>query len=62
MGGIGSGRPWHWSAKDTTDDYLAIDVRQLQQLTPEVSRLPDAPVHRPLVIGRAAQAWAAKAA
>lgn len=28
MGGFGSGRRWHWSAKDTTDAYRAIDVRR----------------------------------
>ena len=28
MGGIGSGRNWHWGAKDTTDDYRSIDVRR----------------------------------
>jgi len=28
MGGIGSGRHWYSGAKDTTDDYRAIDVRR----------------------------------
>ncbi len=28
MGGPGSGRHWHFGAKDTTDDYRAIDVRR----------------------------------
>ena len=28
MGGFGSGRHWHWSAKDTTDGYHTIDVRR----------------------------------
>lgn len=28
MGGIGSGRHWHYGAKDTTGDYRAIDVRR----------------------------------
>lgn len=28
MGGIGSGRRYHFGASDTTDDYLAIDVRR----------------------------------
>ena len=28
MGGIGSGRRWHYGAKDTTDDYRSIDVRR----------------------------------
>ena len=27
MGGIGSGRRWHFGAKDTTSDYRSIDVR-----------------------------------
>lgn len=37
MGGRGSGRHWHYSAKDTTDDYRSIDVRHWQReglLTP----------------------------
>ena len=37
MGGIGSGRRWHWGAKDTTDDYRSIDVRRWKKdglLTP----------------------------
>lgn len=37
MGGIGSGRRWHYGAKDTTDDYRTIDVRRWQRdgfLTP----------------------------
>lgn len=28
MGGMGSGRHWHYGAKNTTSDYLAIDVRR----------------------------------
>lgn len=28
MGGIGSGRRWHYGAKNTTDDYRSIDVRR----------------------------------
>ncbi len=28
MGGVGSGRHWHYGAKDTTEDYRAIDVRR----------------------------------
>ncbi|WP_264479512.1 hypothetical protein [Roseobacter weihaiensis] len=28
MGGIGSGRNWHWSAKSTTADYRSTDVRR----------------------------------
>ncbi len=31
MGGIGSGRRWHLYAKDTTSDYLSIDVRRWQR-------------------------------
>ncbi len=31
MGGIGSGRRWHYSAKDTTSDYRSIDVRRWQR-------------------------------
>lgn len=37
MGGIGSGRRWHYGAKDATDDYRALDVRRWQRdgfLTP----------------------------
>lgn len=37
MGGPGSGRHWHYGAKDTTDDYRMLDVRRLQRdglLTP----------------------------
>ncbi len=37
MGGIGSGRHWHYGANDTTEDYRAIDVRRWQRdglLTP----------------------------
>ena len=37
MGRLGSGRHWHFSANDTTDDYRAIDVRRWQReglLTP----------------------------
>ena len=37
MGGIGSGRRWHDGAKDTTDDYRALDIRYLNRnglLTP----------------------------
>jgi hypothetical protein len=29
MGGMGSGRHWHWSAKATTDSMLKLDVRRL---------------------------------
>ena len=29
MGGPGSGNHWHWDAKATTDDFLALDVRRL---------------------------------
>ena len=28
MGGMGSGRHWHYGAKDTTGDYRSIDVRR----------------------------------
>ncbi|WP_108839451.1 hypothetical protein [Tateyamaria sp. Alg231-49] len=28
MGGIGSGRHWHWNTKSTTADYRSIDVRR----------------------------------
>lgn len=28
MGGIGSGNHWRWDAKNTTADYLSIDVRR----------------------------------
>ncbi|NOD31849.1 MULTISPECIES: hypothetical protein [Ruegeria] len=28
MGGIGSGRHWHWGAKNTTSDYRSIDARR----------------------------------
>lgn len=31
MGGPGSGRHWHWGAKDTTGDYQSLDVRRLQR-------------------------------
>jgi hypothetical protein len=31
MGGYGSGRRWHFSAKDTTDDFRIIDVRHWQR-------------------------------
>ncbi|MEK6785498.1 MAG: hypothetical protein AABY61_08460 [Nitrospirota bacterium] len=31
MGGMGSGRHWHYGANDTTDDYRAIDVRRWQR-------------------------------
>lgn len=37
MGGPGSGRRWHYGAKDATDDYRALDVRRWQRdglLTP----------------------------
>ena len=37
MGGMGSGRHWYWGAKDSTDDYLSIDVRRWKRdglLTP----------------------------
>ncbi len=29
MGGMGSGRYWHWSSKETTEQYLSLDVRKL---------------------------------
>ena len=41
MGGSGSGRRWHYSAKDTTESYLSIDVRWLKRegvLSPGTSR------------------------
>ena len=28
MGGMGSGRHWHWGANDSTEDYRSIDVRR----------------------------------
>lgn len=31
MGGIGSGRRWHYGAKNTTNDYRALDVRRWQR-------------------------------
>lgn len=31
MGGSGSGRYWHFGAKDTTDDYQILDVRRWQR-------------------------------
>ncbi|MFO1371429.1 MAG: hypothetical protein U1F42_03225 [Candidatus Competibacteraceae bacterium] len=31
MGGCGSGRHWHFGAKDTTDDYRVLDVRRWQR-------------------------------
>jgi hypothetical protein len=37
MGGIGSGKRWHYGAKDTTEDYMPIDIRRWQReglLTP----------------------------
>lgn len=37
MGGMGSGRRWHYGANDTTNDYRALDVRRWQRdglLTP----------------------------
>lgn len=37
MGGMGSGRRWHYSARDTTEDYPTIDVRRWKKdglLTP----------------------------
>lgn len=37
MGGMGSGRRWHYGANDTTNDYLALDLRRWQRdgfLTP----------------------------
>lgn len=37
MGGYGSGRRWHFSAKDTTSDYRALDIRRWKRdglLTP----------------------------
>ena len=41
MGGSGSGRRWHYSAKDTTESYISIDVRWLKRegvLSPGTSR------------------------
>ena len=40
MGGTGSGRRWHWGAKDTTGEYRSIDVRRWKRdglLTPHQS-------------------------
>lgn len=37
MGGMGCGRHWHYGTKDTTEDYMLIDVRRWQReglLTP----------------------------
>ena len=31
MGGGGSGRYWHYGAKNTTGDYRSIDVRRWQR-------------------------------
>lgn len=31
MGGLGSGRHWHYGAKATTDNHHALDVRKLQR-------------------------------
>lgn len=31
MGGIGSGRRWHYGAKDTVEDYRPLDIRRWQQ-------------------------------
>jgi hypothetical protein len=31
MGGSGSGRRWHYGAKDTTEDFRSIDVRWLKR-------------------------------
>lgn len=31
MGGPGSGRRWHYGARETTDDYLTFDVRRLHR-------------------------------
>ena len=31
MGGVGSGRRWHFGARDTTSDYRSIDVRRWQR-------------------------------
>lgn len=31
MGGIGSGRYWHYGAKNTTDDHMPIDIRRWQR-------------------------------
>lgn len=28
MGGVGSGRHYHWNTKDTTEDYRTIDIRR----------------------------------
>ncbi len=38
MGGRGSGRRWHSGAKDTTNDYRALDVRRSQR---EGLRVPE---------------------
>lgn len=32
MGGMGSGRQWHYGAKDTTDVYRSIDVRHWKRI------------------------------
>ena len=42
MGGRGSGRPWRYATRSTTDDHHALDVRRLQRdgvLTPGYSCL-----------------------
>lgn len=31
MGGPGSGRQWHYGARNTTDSYPSIDVRRWQR-------------------------------
>lgn len=31
MGGTGSGRRWHYGAKDTTEDSLPLDIRKLRR-------------------------------
>ncbi len=31
MGGIGSGRLWHYASKDTTSSYRSLDIRQLER-------------------------------
>lgn len=40
MGGFGSGRRWHYGAKDTIEDYMPIDIRRWKRegmLTPGTS-------------------------
>ena len=31
MGGHGSGRLWHYGAKDTVEDYRSLDIRRLKK-------------------------------